>query len=413
MAQISTQPIAATGTDNGRNYTTALASLAVLYFMMGFITCLNDSLVPFFKKGFTLSYSESSLVQFYFFLTYGIMSIPAGKIVERVGYKKGMVYGFAVAAAGAFLFIPASILHLYPVFLAALFVLAIGIVLLQVAANPYITVLGPAETASSRFSLIQGVGSIGTTVAPLFGAYFILSRLQEEADPSAAVRYPYVGIGLLLVLIAVGVSLLKLPSIRSTEGTTQEAAGGGAFAFRQLRFGVGAIFCYVGAEVAIGTFLTNYIADRLHITESAANSYVSFYWGGMLVGRLAGAWALKTLKPSSVLTSAAIASISLILLSVFTSGAVSSWAMIAVGFCNSVMFAIIFSLSVEGLGRYTTQASGYLSTAIAGGAIISYGQGWLIDHYSWAAAFMLPLACYAYILFFGLNGYKRKPTIDL
>jgi FHS family L-fucose permease-like MFS transporter len=178
MANIPVQNIKVSGTTLGKqNYTPALITLGVLYFMMGFITCLNDTLVPFFKKGFTLSYSESSLVQFYFFLTYGIASIPAGKVVEKVGYKKGMVLGFAIAACGALLFFPASVLHQYTLFLAALFVVAIGIVLLQVAANPYITILGSAKTASSRLTLIQGVGSLGTTVAPLFGAYFILAPL--------------------------------------------------------------------------------------------------------------------------------------------------------------------------------------------------------------------------------------------
>ncbi len=169
------------------NYVPALFSLGVLYFMMGFITCLNDTLVPFFKKGFDLNYTSSSLVQFYFFLTYGLMSVPAGKIVQRIGYQKGMMMGFAIAAIGACLFFPAAVYHQYALFLGALFVLAIGIVLLQVAANPYITVLGPAETASSRLTLVQGVGSIGTTVAPLFGAHFILARLEEAGSSSDAV----------------------------------------------------------------------------------------------------------------------------------------------------------------------------------------------------------------------------------
>src|SRR5690606_19398692 len=196
-------------TEAGRhNYTPALITLAVLYFMMGFITCLNDTLVPFFKAGFTLSYSQSALVQFYFFLTYGIMSVPAGRIVERLGYKKGMVMGFGIAGLGALMFLPASVFHEYSLFLAALFILAIGIVLLQVAANPYITVLGPPETASSRLTLIQGMGSVGTTVAPLFGAYFILSRLQESGASSDAVSTPYLGIGFFLFLIAVVVSRL-------------------------------------------------------------------------------------------------------------------------------------------------------------------------------------------------------------
>jgi len=410
MANIPVQNIKVSGTTlRKQNYTPALITLGVLYFMMGFITCLNDTLVPFFKKGFTLSYSESSLVQFYFFLTYGIASIPAGKVVEKVGYKKGMVLGFAIAACGALLFFPASVLHQYTLFLAALFVVAIGIVLLQVAANPYITILGPAKTASSRLTLIQGVGSLGTTVAPLFGAYFILAPLQSAAS-SDAVKYPYLCIAGLLIVIALIVSRLSLPVIRLVDDGAEKSvmSAGGIFSFRNLNLGVIAIFAYVGAEVSVGTFLTNYIAELLKITESNANSFVAFYWGSMLVGRLIGSILLKSVKASVVLSICAAAAILLIFVSISSMGYMAVWSMIAVGLCNSIMFAIIFSLSVNGLGKYTTQASGLLSTAIAGGAIISFCQGLLIDNSTWTVAFMLPLACYIYILFYGLNGYKSK-----
>jgi FHS family L-fucose permease-like MFS transporter len=393
-------------------YTLALSSLAVLYFMMGFITCLNDTLVPFFKKGFTLNYSQSSLVQVYFFLTYGIVSIPAGKMVERIGFKNGMVAGFSVAAVGALLFYPASVLHQYYLFLAALFVVAIGIVLLQVAANPYITVLGPAKTASSRLTLIQGVGSIGTTVAPLFGAYLILSRLQASDAPSEAVRYPYLGIAGLLILIAIVVARLALPSIKTTPGTSTipSARKRSILSFRNLNFGVIGIFTYVGAEVSIGTFLTNYISDTLKITVTDSNTYVAFYWGSMLVGRLIGSYILKVVKPPLVLSFCAVIAVVLIAISINSTGTTAVWTMIAVGLCNSIMFATIFSLSVSGLKEYTTQASGLLSTAIVGGAIISFAQGAIKDHYDWRAAFILPLLCYVYILFYGLNGYKSKFT---
>lgn len=391
------------------NYTLALVSLGVLYFMLGFITVLNDTLVPFFKAGFTLNYAQSSLVQFYFFLTYGLISIPSGRIVERIGYKKGMVGGFLIAAFGALLFYPASIFHTYALFLAALFIVAMGIVFLQVAANPYVTVLGPARTAASRLTLVQGVGSIGTTVSPLFGAYFILSRLEESAASSEAVIVPYLLIAATLLLIAFVVSRLSLPAIKA-EPVKVDAESDfevkGVFSFRNLNFGVLAIFMYVGAEVAIGTFLTNYISDTLGIAEHIANNYVALYWGGMLVGRLLGAWVLKSLKPSSVLAVAAGIASLLIVISVISSGALAVWSMIAVGLCNSIMFAVIFSLSVGGLGAYTTRASGMLSTAILGGAIVPYVQGFIRDHSTWAFAFCIPLLCYLYIAFYGLNGYK-------
>lgn len=396
-----------------QNYTPALISLGVLYFMMGAITCLNDTLVPYFKAGFSLSYSESSLVQFYFFLTYGIASIPAGKIVERIGYKKGMVTGFSVAAIGAMLFYPASVFHQYFLFLGALFIIAIGIVLLQVAANPYITILGPAKTASSRLTLIQGVGSIGTTVAPIFGAYFILSQLQGKHAGSEAVRMPYVGIALLLIVIAIVVSRLNLPNIgaASDEERSQEKSAG-IFSFRNLNFGILGLFFYVGAEVSLGTFLTNYVADILKIEVHDANAYVAFYWGSMLVGRLLGAVILNVVKPRIVLCFCAVAAIGLILLSITTTGLLAVWSMIAVGLFNSVMFAIIFSLSVKGLGAYTAKASGFLSTAIAGGAVISYGMGVMKDNFDWRITFIIPVVCYLYIVFYGANGCRQSPKLQ-
>lgn len=408
MANVTMPQMPVSGAvENGRQpYMPALVSLGVLYFMMGFITCLNDTLVPYFRKGFTLSYAQSSLVQFYFFLTYGVMSIPAGKIVERIGYKKGMVWGFLVAAAGALLFYPASMLHEYAFFLSALFILAIGIVLLQVAANPYITMLGPARTASSRFTLIQGIGSLGTTVAPLFGAHFILQRL-DAGSSSESVRYPYLAIALVLVLIALAVAMLKLPVIKAEQPDVQQAKGKGAFAFRHLKLGMLALFCYVGAEVAIGTFLTDYISDRMGISADAANNYVAFYWGGMLAGRLAGALLLKHVRPQRVLVGCAVAAVLLIGISVASTGYTAALAMIMVGVCNSVMFAVIFSLAVNGLGQYTTQASGMLSATIAGGAVVSYLQGMLIDNFGWTIAFMLPVLCYICITFYGVRGYKR------
>ena len=396
-------------------YRPALVSLSVLYFMMGFITCLNDTLVPFFKKGFDLSYAQSSLTQFYFFLTYGLMSYPASKIVGHVGFKNGMIIGFSVAAFGALLFFPASILHQYFLFLTALFILAVGIVLLQVAANPYITILGPARTASSRLTIIQAVGSIGTTVAPLFGAHFILSRLEESKTSSDAVRYPYIGIACLLLLIAVVVSRLKLPNIIPGKNLDLAPASSprfGAFSFRNLNFGMWAIFFYVGAEVSIGTFLTNYISETVNIGEEKANSFVALYWGGMLIGRLVGYFLLRFLRPPLVLAACAAVAVILIVTSVSSGGYLAVSTMIAVGLANSIMFATIFSLSVNGLGKYTTEASGILSTAIVGGAIISLAQGLLKDSFTWTVAFMIPVACYVYILFYGLNGYKSKYNVN-
>jgi FHS family L-fucose permease-like MFS transporter len=398
-----------------QKYTPALISLAVLYFMMGLITCLNDTLVPFFKSGFNLTFAQSSLVQFYFFLTYGVMSIPAGKIVERIGYKNGMVMGFSIAAFGALLFFPASILHQYVLFLAALFIIAIGVVLLQVAANPYVTILGPAKTASSRLTLIQGVGSIGTTAAPLLGSYFILSHLKDSHTSSEAVGYPYVGIAAVLILIAFIVSRLNLPNIKAGDRGIEVPDNDkvkSAFSFRNLNFGIWAIFVYVGAEVSIGTFLTNYIADTLKIDVHQANNFVAFYWGGMLIGRFVGALILQSVKPPAVLAVNAVMSVLLIAISINTSGYIAVWTMIAVGLCNSIMFATIFSLSVHGLKNYTARASGLLSTSIVGGALISFLMGLIKDNYTWSVAFLIPALCYLYIIFYGINGYKSKLNLS-
>lgn len=414
MPNIITENVRVSSTETGRdNYMPALIVLGVLYFMMGFITCLNDTLVPFFKSGFKLSYTQSSLVQLYFFLTYGLMSIPAGKIVRRIGYQRGIAAGFIVSALGALLFYPASVYHQYALFLAALFVLAIGIVLLQVAANPYITVLGPAKTASSRLTLIQGVGSVGTTVAPVFGAAFILSGVSQHTASSAAVRGPYLGICVFLFVIALVVYKLRLPVVMTTTSPENiDRAKKGLFGFRNLNYGIAAIFMYVGAEVSIGTFLTNYITDRLAVSPGVANSYVAFYWGGMLAGRLIGSVLLKYVHPPRVLSALAVGALALVGMSVLSSGTLAVWSMIAVGLCNSMMFAIIFSLAVSGLSTYTTHASGLLSTAIAGGAVWSFTEGMLKDHFSWAVAFIVPLVCYAYILFYGINGHKRRMLPD-
>lgn len=403
------EPVQQTSAISGQSLKLALLVLAVLYFMLGFITVLNDTLVPFFKHGFNLNYSQSSLVQFYFYLTYGLISIPLGKLVDRIGYKKGMVFGFLVAAIGACLFFPAAIYHKYYLFLAALFVIAIGIVGLQVSANPYITALGPAKSAASRLTLIQGIGSLGTTLAPLFGAHFILSKISPDESSSSALIQPYLIIASGLALIGIIIYFMKLPDVRGSVSAHQETEKTSLLSLIQnhpnLKFGILAIFMYVGAEVAIGTYLTNYIADRLAISESQANYYLSFYWGGMLVGRFVGSQFLKKYKSNLILKLVSLGAVLFIILSLITSGNLSIWLMILVGVCNSIMFATIFSLSVFGLGNQTGSGSGLLSTAIVGGAAITYLQGTLKDAFHWEIAFILPVLCYviiwAYAYFIG------------
>ncbi|MBL1410669.1 sugar MFS transporter [Sphingobacterium faecale] len=397
------------------NYVVGLCILAVLYFLIGFVTVLNDTLVPFFKQGFSLSYAESSLVQFYFFLTYGLISIPAGRIVEKLSYKTSMVLGFAIAGVGALLFFPASRFHEYALFLLALFIVAIGIVLLQVAANPYITVMGKPETAASRLTLIQGVGSIGTTLAPIFGAHFVLSKMDNSIQSSEILVKPYVLLGIVLFFISLIVFFLKMPKIETPKKVGEvnsekkdKALSFTLFKHRNLKFGVIALFLYVGAEVSIGTFLTNYIADRLSISDHNANFYLSLYWGGMLVGRFVGAYFLKYFASNRILTVISIVAMFLIIMSLSTGGYISVWMMVCVGLCNSIMFATIFSLAVNGLGSMTTRASGLLSTAIVGGAFIPYLQGLVLDRFTWEIAFIIPVFCFAFIAYYGWNGYRES-----
>ncbi len=392
------------------SYKIALVALAVLYFMMGFITVLNDTLVPFFKRGFDLTYSQSSFVQLYFYLSYGLISIPAGRLIGRMGYKKGMVIGFLIASFGALLFYPASLLHEYRLFLGALFVIAIGIVMLQVSANPYITSLGKPETAASRLTLIQGVGSLGTTLAPLFGGYFILSGVHESTGSSALV-FPYLGIAVTLFVIGAIVWKMKLPTIMPVQQDRKAKRIPIWELIKRhpnLAFGLIALFMYVGAEVGIGTYLTNYIAEKLHIEEHLANFYLSFYWGGMLIGRFVGVYFLKIFTPQRVLAFVGGLAILLLLISVSTEGYLSVWTVVSIGLCNSIMFATIFSLSVKGLGNHTGEASGLLSTAIVGGAVLSYLLGHARDFVGWDLVFCIPVVCYLIILFYGLKGHRER-----
>jgi len=414
---------ASVGTSN-QNYGTALYALMVLFFMMGFITCLNDILVPYLKQVFNLSYTQASLIQFCFFSAYAIMSIPSSKLIEKIGYKKAMITGFFVAAAGCLLFFPAVTIHSYAVFLIALFILATGIVLLQVAGNPYVAVLGNPESSSARLTFAQALNSVGTFLAPYFGKYFILSALSHTS--AEAVKIPYLGLAATLIIIAFILSRINLPSISSTSDDehtevelVDDASKKSAWNFPHLVFGVIAIFMYVGGEVAIGSYLINYFKqpEIAGLTEVAGADFVSYYWGGAMVGRFLGSALLSKFKPNLVLSVFAILAITMILISVNSTGSIAMWSIISVGFFNSIMFPTIFTLAVKGLGKFTTQASGFLSTAIVGGAIIPVLFGAVVDHYmnsnqseatGLRYALIIPMICYAYIAWFGFKGYKDK-----
>jgi FHS family L-fucose permease-like MFS transporter len=406
------RPEATTEAGLSPRYTSALASLTVLFFMMGFITCLNDILIPYLKAIFSLSYTQANFINLCFFGAYFVMGIPAGKLVQRIGYKGGMLVGFLVAALGAFLFYPAAESRSYGLFLGALFVLATGVVLLQVAGNPYVSILGPARSAPARLTLTQAFNSLGTTVAPLLGAALILSNLPDLESASAAaidvraVQVPYLCIGVVLVVISVLLGLLKLPKIAHIQ--TEEDPNRRAWHYRHLVYGVVGIFAYVGGEVAIGSHIVSYLhlPDIMSLTPKAAGKMVSYYWGGAMVGRFLGAYLLNKFNPGRLLAFNALGAVLLVLISVSTTGDIAMWSLLAVGLMNSIMFATIFTLAVAGLGRHTEEASGLLNVGIVGGAIVPMLFGLVADSSSLRWAFVLPVLCYVYIFWYGLRGHR-------
>jgi FHS family L-fucose permease-like MFS transporter len=390
-------------------YRQALISLTLLFFMMGFITCLNDILVPFLKQIFQLDYTQAALVQFCFFGAYGLTSIPASKLIEKVGYHKGMIFGFGLTAVGCLMFFPAVSLHTYSLFLLALFVLASGIVILQVAANPYVSVLGPQETASARLTMTQAFNSFGTFLAPFFGAYLILGRIQGTSAES--VKYPYLLIALTLIVIAFILSRIEFPKL--VTNSKDNHSFNKLLKDPNMLKGMFGIFTYVGAEVAIGSFLVNFIMENIYLTEIEAASYVAFYWGGAMVGRFIGIYTLKLFSPGKVLFIHCLSAITLILMSLLNSGMVAVYAIIAIGFFNSIMFPAIFTLSIKDMGQKVEKASGLLATSILGGAIIPVITGKLADTFGLQYAFLIPAACYCYIAYYAIKFFQTSSSVEI
>jgi len=442
----------------------AMSVATALFFMVGFLTCLNDIIIPHLKSIFALGYGQAMSVQFAFFTSYFIFSYPGGMLVDRFGYKKTMVVGLIVMAFGAAGFIPAANLALFPVFLCALIVLAAGMTVVQVAVNPYVTVIGPVATASSRLNLAQAFNSFGTFIAPLFGSILILAsappmvtqdrllsmteiaRQAYREAQAATVRLPYVGIALTLVLLALALALIKLKTTTGVSQNTQDFRPG---AFSEalsrpdsiwrhpwLLFGAGGIFVYVGAEVAIGSLLVNYMGlpQIAGLRESTAAYFLMVYWGGAMVGRFIGSAVLQKVKTGVVLGVAAICALLLILVSIkstYTSGvwvhpgqflqwhwtfyvpkSVPMLTMLAVGFCNSIMFPSIFTLGIQDLGHLTSKGSSLMIAAIVGGALIPKATGILADHGGLHPAFIIPAVCYVYIAVFGLASIRRPVAYD-
>jgi FHS family L-fucose permease-like MFS transporter len=402
----------------------AFSVVTSLFFMWGFVTVLNDVLVPHLKAVFDLNYFQVMLIQFAFFSAYFIFSIPSAKLIDAIGYKRTMVTGVLIMSLGALLFIPAAAAGSYPLFLAALMVLAAGITALQVAANPYVAVLGPPATASSRLNLSQAFNSLGTTLAPYIGGLMILNAAAQSPETihnipaealhayrvqeAASVKLPYLVIGLALIALAILIAFFKLPPMPGAE--RHSSAGDSVWRHRHLVLGAVGIFVYVGAEVSIGSFLINYFSqpDIGSFSALTAARYVSYYWGGAMFGRLIGSAILQKVRTGMVLGIAALAAALLVCTSMLCSGHVAMWSIIAVGFFNSVMFPSIFTLGIAELGPLTGDGSGLLIMAIVGGAILPVAQGWIADRVGIHHAFVLPVLCYLFIVYYAFRGSRPQ-----
>ena len=406
------------------NYSRPLAIVTTLFFMWGFLTCLNDILVPHLKSIFDLTYARVMLIQFAFFSAYFLFSLPWSRIVNKIGYQRTMVAGLLTMAGGAFLFIPAAVVVSFPLFLTALMILAAGITGLQVAANPYVVVLGKPETASSRLDLTQAFNSLGTTVAPKLGGLLILAaaplameqlrQLTPQAlhayrvSEASSVKLPYAVIAVALLVLAIVIGVSKLPKIEHAAPRPGQSVQDSIWRHPNLLFGALAIFAYVGAEVSIGSFLVNYfgLPGIAGMSAREAAGYVSFYWAGAMIGRFLGAPVLRRIKAGKVLALCAIVAAGLVITSMMTAGYAAMWTILAVGFFNSIMFPTIFSLGVAELGPLTGNGSGLLNMAIVGGAVLPVIQGAIADRFGLHHAFVLPVICYLYILFYALNGSR-------
>lgn len=403
-------------------YRAALAMLASLFFIWGFITVINNTLLPHLRSVFDLSYTQTTLIESVWFIAYFVASIPSAKIIERFGYKRSLVIGLIVMAVGAVMMVPAAALPSYGVTLVALFVIASGITLLQVAANPYVAVIGPSETSSSRLNLVQAFNSMGTTLAPLFGGYLILGRSTsgtsdvgtvltpaERLADAQSVQLPYIIVAVVLVLLAVAIARFRFPDMGAATQRHSKAdrRGHSLWKHRNLVWGVPAIFIYLIAEIGVSNLFINFISAREigDMTHQRASNYLFLLWGGMMVGRFLGAFIMRQVAAETVLAWFSIGAFVVMMVTVFTTGPMAMWSLILVGLFHSIMFPTIFTLGIRGLGPLTEEGSGLLIMAIAGGALVIV-QGWLADRYGLQWSFLLTAACELYVLFYALWGCK-------
>lgn len=430
MAVASASSTRGASLPSDRTHYGALAMVTTLFFVWGFCTVLNDALIPHLQSIFALSFLQASLIQLAFFGSYFLFAQPAGKLVEWVGYQRTMVLGLLTMAAGALLFVPAAAYARYGFFLGAQVVLAAGVTMLQVSANPYVTILGPPETASSRLNLTQAFNTLGDTVAPYAGSILILggaavaatkgmaksgsALAAQQIQQASSVKLPYLAIAGALILLAVALALYRFPRLEVTQDFRPTSLSGKAdsvWNHSHLYLGAIAIFIYVGAEVSIGTFLAKYLADPLigNLSLQHATQLVTFYWGGMMVGRFVGAALMQRIAANKMLVLAGVGAGLLVLCSLLGTGHIALVAILSVGLFNSIMFPTIFTLAVAELGPLTGRGSGLLVQAIVGAALIPVLMGHFADRYGIHHALLLPLLCYLFIIFYGWRGYRIAP----
>ncbi len=409
---------------SGIRYGPALTLLASLFFMWGFITVINNTLLPHLRSVFELSYTQTTLIESVWFIAYGVMGMPSAFLIERVGYKKAIIIGLTVMALGAVMMVPAARIPSYGVTLVALFVIASGITLLQVAANPYVAVIGPAESSESRLTLVQAFNSMGTFFAPYFGGYLILSRTTggtslegtqlsaaERLADAQATQLPYILVAIVLVIIAVVIWRSSLPALglATSRVAKEERKRHSLWNHRNLVLGVPAIFIYLIAEIGVANLFINFaiLPDIAGITPAKAANYLILLWGGMMVGRFAGSFILRRFPADKTLASFALFAMLVMIGAATLDGTVAMWCLILVGLGHSIMFPTIFAMGIKGLGPLTEEGSGLLITAIAGGALVVV-QGWLADRYGLQNSFWLTVLCEVYIIYYALWG--SRPT---
>ena len=416
---------AAAPASGAQAYGKALSLLSSLFFMWGFITVINGTLLPHLRSVFDLDYTQTTLIESVWFIAYFFASMPAAWLIERIGYRKAMVAGLTIMAVGALMMLPAAHIPSYALVLVALFVIASGVTLLQVAANPYVAVIGPPESAPARLNLVQAFNTMGDTLAPLFGGYLIFGRsvsgtshggvlthAQRLAD-AHSVELPYLIVAGVLALLAVIIARFNLPNFGATarRAAAAERKGMSLWRHRNLVFGVPAIFLYVLAEVGVGNLFINFVCSPNigGLTHEQASHYQFLLWGGMMVGRFLGSALMRRIPPATLLAVAAVGAAVVMLVAAEMHGPVAMWALISVGLFHSIMFPTIFTLGIRGLGPMTEEGSGLLVTAIAGGALV-LGQGWLADRFGLQASFLLTVACELYVLSYALWGSRVPPV---